>query len=104
MAVGQLVAVTPAGNAQKADCAVLGRFPAIGVVTARIPGTVTVLPVGSATVFLGLTPGTSYCVGINGALATTPPPGAIVFQPALVAYSATAGVLTVSNQPIDITP
>jgi hypothetical protein len=104
IAVGELVAVNGSGNAILADSTVVGRFPAIGVCTAVGVGVIDVLPVGAATVFSGLTPGTTYFVGTSGGLSATPPMGAIVSQPAVVAYSATSGVLLTTNAPVVLVP
>lgn len=104
LTVGNMVAVNASGLALKADCTVAGRFPALGVCTvaAGTGANATIQCIGPATVFLGMTPGTTYYLGTAGGISTAPPGGALVSHPAVLAYSATAGILLTSNLPVTL--
>lgn len=81
VAVGDLVYVTGAFAADRADNTSLGTTPAVGVVIVKPTGTTaTVAYVGEVAVFAGLTPGAVYYLGLLGALTTTAPgtPGNVV--------------------------
>lgn len=91
VSVGNLIAVDGGGNAVPADC--FAAYPALGVCVNLVGTTVYVQPSGSASVFSGLTAGTTYYLGASGALVSTPLLGSVVAQPVLQAYSAGAGVL-----------
>lgn len=99
ISAGDFVAVDGSGNAVKADSTVAGCYPSLGVCTSVGVGTVSVQPIGVATLFGGLTPATTYYLGTAGALVTAPPIGALVAQAVLQSYSATAGVLLTSSVP-----
>lgn len=94
---GRLVAANPAGKAVLADATLDDHFPAIGVCTAVLGPQVVVQPMGPATVFAGLAPGTTYYLGMAGGVSAAPPVGAKVAQPTVQAYAATAGVLLTSS-------
>lgn len=71
VAVGDIVYVTGAFTADVADRTAPATMPAIGVVIAKpIATTATVLYYGEAPVFVGLTPGAEYFVGVAGAVET----------------------------------
>lgn len=100
IAAGKFVACNGAGNAVLADVTVPGRFPALGICTNVVGSSITVQPVGPITILSGLTPGTTYYVSTFGTLDTAPPIGALMAQTALQAFSATAGLVLTSNQPV----
>ena len=97
ISLGNLVAINASGEALAADATVVGRFPAVGVCVDASGGNATILPVGPASVFSGLTPGTQYFLGTSGGLALTPPLLAKISQTAVQAYSPTSGVLTLTS-------
>ena len=94
---GNLVTLDSSGQVLVADATLTGRYPAVGVCVDSSGGTSTILPVGPASVFSGLTPGTAYFLGTAGSLVTTPPPMAKVSQTAVQAITATSGVLVLTS-------
>lgn len=97
ISAGNFVAVDGSGNAVIADSTAVGRYPAVGVCTGVLGATVTIQPTGPATVFVGLTPGTTYYLDTSGGLAVVPPMGALVSQAVVQAYSASSGILLTSS-------
>lgn len=100
IAVGDMVASNPSGQAVLADCTLANHYPALGVCTNVTLGVVTVQPLGPSGLFSGLTPGQTYFIGTAGGLVTTPPIGAVIAQPAVQAYSSNAGVVLTANTPV----
>ena len=69
VAIGDIVFITGASTADVADRTAPGTMPAVGVVVGKpIATTATVLYAGEASVFVGLTPGAEYWVGVGGAI------------------------------------
>jgi hypothetical protein len=76
VAVGDVVYVSAADSADQADNTSAATTPAIGVVLAKPTAvTATVLYLGEAPVFVGLTPGVEYFVGLVGGITTVAPTG-----------------------------
>lgn len=98
--IGDLVAVTQAGEGVLADSTIVGRFPAVGVCVDLKNGEASIQPVGPAPVFTGLSSGVTYFLGKNGKLSSTMPSEAIVAHMVAVGISATQALLTAGNTPI----
>ena len=106
VAAGQMVACTAGGLAQVADSTVAGRYPALGVCISggAMGNPIIVQCAGAATVFAALAAGTTYFLSTAGAVAASPPMGALVSHAAVQAYSATSGVLLVGSPAVVLGP
>lgn len=100
VSVGDLVAVDSSGEGVLADSTIAGHFPAVGVCVALKGSVASVQPVGPASVFNGLSSGSTYFLGEAGKLSSTMPASAIVAHMVAVAVSSTEALLTTSNTPI----